>query len=424
MIRFLVKGVLRDRSRSLFPLLIVTAGVFLTVAMYCYLRGAEINIIRSGANLKHGHVKVMTRAYAAEADQVPNDAALTGVGALIGELRGLAPEMDWVPRIQFGGLLDVPDESGETKAQAPSAGLAVDLLTPGSPEPATLGLDRILVRGRLPREAGEILLGDELARRLGLEPGSGVTLVGSTMHGAVSMANLTVAGTIRFGMRGMDQTGLIADLADVRKALDMEDAAGEVLGLFRDGIYLPERVRALAAAFNARATNTDDPFWPVMQTLGEQPGLDFMFEKMSFFTGILILVFLLAMSLVQWNAGLIGTLRRHGEFGLRLALGESKGGAYRSLLGEAVIIGLLGSAVGTLIGLALSWYLQVHGLDVSGMMKNMSFLMDPVLRSKITPFAFVIGFIPGLLASVIGTAIAGRAIYKRRTATLFKELET
>jgi putative ABC transport system permease protein len=50
--------------------------------------------------------------------------------------------------------------------------------------------------------------------------------------------------------------------------------------------------------------------------------------------------------------------------------------------------------------------------------------MDTVLRSKITPLSFVIGFVPGLLASLIGTAIAGRTIYKRQTASLFKELES
>jgi putative ABC transport system permease protein len=423
-IRFLFKGILRDRSRSLFPLLIVAAGVFLTVAMYCYLRGAEINLVRSNANLRHGHVKVMTAAYAAEADQVPNDAALTGVAALTAELRALAPDMDWLARIQFGGLLDVPDAAGETKAQTPAAGMAVDLLSPGSPEPGLLGLKRTLVRGRLPRAAGEILVGEALAKRLGLEPGGKVTLISSTMHGAMSMANLTVAGTIRFGMRAMDQTGLIADLADIRKALDMEDAAGEILGLPRDGIFVLERVHKLAADFNAGTDDPADPFRPMMKTLDEQPGLGYMFAVLGKVTGVIILVFLLAMSLVQWNAGLIGTLRRHGEFGLRLALGESKGQAYRSLLGEAVIIGILGSIMGTAIGLALSYYLQVHGLDVSSMMKNVSILMDPVLRSKITPFAFVIGFIPGLLASVIGTAIAGRAVYKRQTASLFKEMES
>ncbi len=423
MIRFLLKGVLRDRSRSFFPILIVTAGAFLTVAFYCYIQGAEINVVRSSANLRFGHVRVTTAAYAAESDQAPNELALTGVQALTARLRGLAPEMDWVPRIQFGGLLDVPDENGETRVQAPAAGMAVDLLTPGSREPGLLNLEKILVRGRLPRTAGEILLGDEMARKLGLEPGGRATLIGSTMGGAMSMANFTVAGTIRYGIAAMDRMGILADLADIQRALDMPDAAGELLGLFHDGIYVDEKAKALAATFNA-AADPADSFRPVLQTLASQPGLDLMIEKMGLFTGILVLVFLLAMSLVQWNAGLIGTLRRHGEFGLRLALGESKGAVYRALLGEAVIIGLIGSAIGTSLGLAVSFYLQAKGIDISSFMKSMSFLMDPVLRARVTPFASLVGFVPGLLASVIGTAIAGRAIYKRRTATLFKELET
>jgi len=37
---------------------------------------------------------------------------------------------------------------------------------------------------------------------------------------------------------------------------------------------------------------------------------------------------------------------------------------------------------------------------------------------------YFIGFIPGVLATVLGTMMAGRAIYKREMAQLFKELET
>lgn len=39
MIRFLIKGLLRDRSRSLLPVIVVTAGVMLTVAMHAYIKG-------------------------------------------------------------------------------------------------------------------------------------------------------------------------------------------------------------------------------------------------------------------------------------------------------------------------------------------------------------------------------------------------
>jgi putative ABC transport system permease protein len=50
-------------------------------------------------------------------------------------------------------------------------------------------------------------------------------------------------------------------------------------------------------------------------------------------------------------------------------------------------------------------------------------MLNNVIRTEITPVAFVIGFIPGLIANVVGAAIAGIGIYKRQTASLMKELE-
>ncbi len=424
MMKFLFKGLLRDRSRSLFPFLTITAGVFLTVILFCYIKGVEVGVVRSNANLSHGHVKVMTRAYSREIEQLPNDLALTGVDSLIRDLSKAYPGFVWVPRIQFGGLLDVPDERGETKAQAPVAGLACDLRSAESPERDLLGLQRVIVRGRMPQMPGEILLSEELSQGLDAPPGAKVTFIGTTMHGSMSMTNLVVSGTILFGIRAMDRTGVIADLADIQNSLDMTDAAGQVLGFFRDGIYLRDKADEMALAYNAQFSGRDDEFLPVMQTLREQPGMDLMFNSLFLFSSLIILIFLVPMSLVLWNAGLIGTMRRHGEYGLRLAIGEDRGHVYRTMIGESLIVGVLGSVAGTFLGLALSYYLQVKGIDISSMLKNVTIMMPTLLRSRVTPLSFIIGFAPGLLATLIGTAIAGRAVYKRRTAQLFKELES
>jgi putative ABC transport system permease protein len=129
------------------------------------------------------------------------------------------------------------------------------------------------------------------------------------------------------------------------------------------------------------------------------------------------------MSLVLWNAGLLGGLRRYGEVGVRLAMGESKGHVYRSLLAESVLIGLIGSVAGTALGLALSYWTQANGFDVSGFMKNSSMMMPGVFRTEVTSDSFYVGFVPGLFATFIGTALAGIGIYKRKTSQLFKELE-
>jgi len=424
MIRFLLKGILRDRSRSLFPFLIVAAGVFLTVAFFCYIKGAETDFVRYGANLSYGHVKVMTRAYQKEAEQMPNDLALTGLSELADELRRAYPDMDWAPRITFGGLLDVPDEKGETKAQGPAAGLGVDLLTPGSREPERLDLSKALVRGRLPAAPGEVLLSDEMALKLKVLPGEKATLIGTTMAGSMAMKNFTVAGTVRFGIQAMDRTAMIADVADVQAALDMEDAAAQVLGFFKDGIFRQDLADAAAGRFNAQPRDPGDDFRPVMQTLSEEAGMGYLLKTMTSMAAVIVFIYLLAMALVLWNAGLIGTLRRHGEYGLRLAIGEGKGHVYRTMITESLMIGVLGTIVGTAFGLALSYFLQAKGIDFSGMLKNISLMMPTVLRARVTPLAYVIGFIPGILATLIGTAIAGRRIYKRQTAQLFKELET
>ena len=63
------------------------------------------------------------------------------------------------------------------------------------------------------------------------------------------------------------------------------------------------------------------------------------------------------------------------------------------------------------------------GIDVTEYMPQSSLLMPNVIRAKVTPDLFYIGFIPGVFAMVLGTALSGIGVYKRETATLFKELE-
>jgi putative ABC transport system permease protein len=116
-------------------------------------------------------------------------------------------------------------------------------------------------------------------------------------------------------------------------------------------------------------------------------------------------------------------IRRYGEIGLRLAIGESKGHVYGTLLVESVFIGIVGSVIGTAIGLTASYYLQNVGLDFSEFFKGASVLMSSVMRAKVSATSYFIGFVPGVAATLIGTAIAGIGIYKRQTSQLFKELE-
>jgi len=425
MIQFLFKGILRDRQRSLLPAIVVAAGVTLTVLMVCYLTGVMGDFADFNAKFSSGHVKIVTRAYADNMSQTPTDLSMVNVIEILADVKADYPDMEWAMRIQFGGLLDAPDENGETRSQGPTMGIAADLLTPGSKEPERLNLENILVRGRLPAHPGEILISDKFATNLEVVPGDQVTLMGSTMYGSMCFYNFTIAGTIRFGVGVMDRGAIIIDIADAQAALNMQDAASEILGYLPGGYYIGEEAEAVCTGFNNKYSDPGDEFSPVMLTMTDQSEmLNWYLEIMDNVSSLIAFIFIFAMSIVLWNTGLIGGLRRYGEVGVRLAIGETKGHIYKSMIYESVFIGIIGSVFGTIVGLLFSYWLQEKGLDISGMMKGSTMMMPGEFHARIVPQAYYIGFIPGLFSSTLETILSGIGIYRRQTATLFKELET
>ena len=423
MIRFLLKGILRDKQRSLLPVMVVSIGVMLTVVMFCWLKGILNDSIELNARFNAGHVKIMTAAYAKNADQIPNDLALTGVDSLMMKLVKEFPEMKWGQRIHFGGLIDAPDSKGETRTQGPAIGFGIDMLSGDRSEIERFNLEKSIKRGRLPSQKGEILMSEEFSQKLKLNPGDTVTLIGSTMNGSMAMYNYCVCGTIVFGTGPMDQGSVIVDLEDVRFALDMNNAAGEIVGYLPGNYYDEEKIDQVVDRFHKLFPQSNDEYNPVIITLRQQNSLGKMIDQIKGLGAFAIYIFVLSMSLVLWNAGLLGGLRRYTEFGTRLAIGEDYSHIYKTLIYESVLIGLIGSVCGTIIGMLISFYMQQHGLDLGTMMKNATILMPSVFHARITSMAFFIGFIPGLLSTVIGTMLSGIGIYKRKTAQLFKELE-
>ena len=423
MIKFLFKGILRDKSRSLLPVLVVTIGVTLTIFFSGFLEGIMGDMIGQNARFETGHVKIMTRAYEQNKDQLPLDLALLGVDSLGQALENQYPAMDWVKRIRFGGLIDVPDEEGETKGQQSATGLALELFSEESKEADRLNIQSSLVNGRIPEKPGEAIVSHEFAEKLEVAIGDQVTYFGSTMNGSMALQNFTVSGTIRFGVAAMDRGALIVDIVDAQQMLDMPDGAGEILGFLPTGVYDDEMATELMKEFNGQFADSNDEFAPTMLRLRDQNNLASMLDYVDIAAGLFVGIFVLAMSIVLWNTGLIAGLRRYKEFGIRLALGEAKGAIYRTMILEAVLIGTIGSVLGTALGLGITYYMQVVGLDVSQYLDNAGVMMPSTMRAKITPSLFYIGFIPGLLAMVFGTMLAGVGIYRRETATLFKELE-
>ena len=426
MIKFLTKGLLRDRSRSLFPVLVITLTVTLVIFTIGFMKGMMNNLLLDTAVILTGHEKIITRAYNEESQLMPNDLALLDVDQLIHDLNQDYPDFFWSPRITFAGLLDVPDENGETKSQGPVIAFGIDFFSDKSRQVEIWKLESSLVSGKLPENRNDALISSKLANQLNLSAGESVTFIGSTMDNAFTTYNFNVSGTFNLRKGQTDKQMMLVDLSGARLALDMDNAASAIFGFTHSLYYDDESAVTLRTDYNTKSDSLDI-FSPFMLALRDGNQMGTMVDISEAMLAIMGGVFLVVVMVVLWNMGLMNGLRRYGEVGLRLAMGESKGQVYRSMISEAVIIGLTGTVIGTGTGLALTYYVQENGIDYTKgieALSNSSMVMPNIFYAQVTPDLFYIGFVPGVFATVLGTMLAGLAIYKREMAQLFKELET
>ena len=139
MILFLAKGLLRDRTRSLFPMLVVTAGVMLTVVLYSYIKGSENDIVPRPPASSAATWTWSPGPTPPRRTRCPTIWRCSDLGQLLDRsARRACRDMVWTPRIRFVGLLDVPDAAGRDPRPGTGVGLAVDLLSsrqPGARDP-------------------------------------------------------------------------------------------------------------------------------------------------------------------------------------------------------------------------------------------------------------------------------------------------
>ena len=301
MIKFLLKGILRDKSKSLIPVCVISLGVFITVFMSGFVDGVLSEMISSNANLDTGHLKVMTKPYNENKDQLPNDLALLEIDLLIESLESEYPNLEWVPRIKFGGILDVPDVNGETIIQGPGIGLGLSILGEDKSEIERLSIQKSIVRGSMPENPNEILLSEVFSKKLKINPGDEVTFFGSTMEGSMVFESFVMSGTVMFGNPVLDRSTFIVDFKKTQMILDMENGSSELLAYFKTDFYDDKTALKIESNFNKKYLKSEDEFAPIILSLRNQNDLGATLDLVDSFSFIFISIFVIAMSLVLWS---------------------------------------------------------------------------------------------------------------------------
>ncbi len=402
MIRMAFRNVRRNKLRTVLALLCVFAAVFTNVAMGGLMNGMMSSLVRNYTRTQCGHLRVVSADFAEREDFLPLDEFVENRDQVLRALESdpfLAKRVKTVAeRVGFGVLLS---NGNATKAALALAGDPVK-------EESLLMLGKsVLPGGSYPDAPGEALMGERLAKALGLSPGDEVKVVAQKTDSGIRMKKFRLSGIVRTGLLSVDDGLLFLPLADAKSLLRMGDASQQILvmlGDHRDADAAAAAARkALAAAGLAEGVAVQS--WT---EVGDYAQLTGMVSKVYgiFYVGLSLLG-----AFIITNIMTMVILERKREIGVLKAMGF-KGREILSLfVAEGASIGFLGSALGLAAGLAYHAAIVAKGgYDFSSMLANLAYPMDSVVIPEVSAASAALIFVIGVaVAALMSLSPARRA---------------
>ena len=319
-----------------FVALISTAGLALGVAV--------LIVVLSVVNGFERELRTRILSVTAHATLMGLEGSLADWRAVRGRALELPGVRHAVPYIEAQGML----AHGQRVL-----GSAVRGIDPALEREAT-GLARHLQGARIEDLAAgswRVILGSALARDLGVTRGDEVVLIvpegSATPQGVVPrMRRLQIVGTFESGMYEFDRGLALMNVADAARLYRLGDGVTGIRLTLDDPLQAPQTVRNLAVALGGGYYISD---WTRNHAN--------FFQSIELTKGMLFVILLIIVGVAAFN--IVSTLvmivkEKQADIALLRTLGASPGGILRTFAVQGVIIGLVGTAAGALLGIALA----------------------------------------------------------------------
>lgn len=260
-----------------------------------------------------------------------------------------------------------------------------------------------MIQGK--REPGfrEIILGNELARRLGVTPGNpeydtvyAITKLAKTANGPWAKINqLKVTGIFKSGLYDVDSNFGFVSMATMQHIFLLEDEADVV----HARVEFPARVSEYARRLSEKL----EPFYTVRTWKELSP--DFFYalklEKVVMFIILLLIVVVAAFNII--GTLIMVTTQKTREIGILKSMGASNRNIMRIFLLHGITIGVFGTGMGVLLGMALCFVLKKikYGLPpaVYGI-QTLPVLLKPTTVLIIVACSFILCMIAAVIPAI------------------------
>jgi putative ABC transport system permease protein len=388
------RNLLRQKRRTLITLSALIVGLCGVVVFQGYITSLMKNFRDSTIRAGIGHLQIAASpAYFQDGEFNPYAYALKGSDALLAGLSGQPQVLAAFPSTGFTSIAGKGDKSVTLLVKGyPARRMFFSTVTAHVVAP----LDRFdlgtLLSGvpPAPGERDQIVLGETAARILGVGPGSVITLMAVLPDGGLNGRDFTVEGVYR--APGRDK---IFAFTDYDTAVDFTGMSGAgVIHVLARNITDTEGIAAKLPRGLAVRT------WHDLATYFVQVNTMF-----SGFLNVIRAIILLVTLFIMANTMNRIVLERMREWGTLRAMGMKKKSILLLVVLEGCFQGIVGAAIGILLGFGLSLLLNLHGglpftvgsqrVMVKLLLSGQSVWWNLVLAGV---FAGAASFIPGLRA--------------------------
>ena len=193
--------------------------------------------------------------------------------------------------------------------------------------------------------------------------GDELTLLGQGRDGSIGATVVQVKGIFRSGIDEFDRSAMQIPLSTFQDIFSMEGAVHEVVVIGKslsDVSRIKTQLKTALSVLNNRKPLKTLDWQELMPGLRQAIEMDLVSGLI--FYGLLIIV--VAFSIL--NTFLMAIFERTREFGVMMAVGTTPRRLTKILLIESMSMTLISIITGICIGIGITYYFQIHGIDFSG----------------------------------------------------------
>ena len=380
----------RNRRRSFFSALALAMGLALLMLLAAFINGEMTNAMDSTIRLQSGHLQIRAKTYDENKTSLKWEDLVENPDKVAAQIATLGPVKSATPRLFASGIVAVRDES---------AGVRIMGIDPTSE--ANAPYRQGLVSGEFisPDDRDSVLIGEPLAKKLGVQVGDKLNISVNTSNGDVAEQPFTIRGIYSTQTNGFDSVTVFLPLAKAQTIAQAENHASTIFVLLKD------KAQTEAVAEALKGSNYQILTWTGMNEL--------IIQTENLAKGYMVILYAIVLAItatVITNTLVMAVFERTREIGILSAIGMKGRRIMAMFLTESGMLAVGGILMGLVLGYVVTTFFSRNGFYIGNM--GMTGLLigntiyaeltwDDTVRLMIVTFVIAIlaGLYPAILAA-------------------------